>query len=216
MENNSKKDVHNGRKIVTAVLGTLILGALGSGLWERLGSPLFDFITHVIIDGIDWVTKSYKDSIYTEASFGFQERSANVLYESFLAFSPLCYLLLIMIHSWLRGWLALKEKLSNSTLNPVKNFMRSSKGFFLLSILTLFVFVNFFISFTRTAYVQAVIKYVNSTIQRIAPYIDDQTEELLWAQYRSVKSSDDYYAFYEVLQKHLKTAGIENHGTKPL
>src|SRR5436190_13657044 len=123
---------------------------------------------------------------------------------------PFSYLFLLLKHPWLRERLPPKEK------SKTRQFMRSSRGFYVISFLTLLVFVQVFVASTRARYVRAVILYANSTIQRIAPYIDDKTEKQLWAQYRSIRNAKDYYAFYDSLQAHLKQFGIPDYGVKPL
>jgi hypothetical protein len=200
----------SARKVAAAILGTLILGAIGSGVWDRIGGPIFDLGSKLLIDGLDFVTRSYKDSIYREASYGFQETSSSFIHQQFLGILPFMYFFIALKHPWLR------EKLPPNNKSRTKEFLRSSKGFYLISFITVSVFVSCLISMTRLTYIRAVITYAQTTIQRIAPHIDDQTEERLLAQFRSVRNASDYYAFHDEIQNLLKSLNMEDYGTKPL
>ena len=125
---------------------------------------------------------------------------------------PFLYLFVVVKHPWL------KERLpkAQGKRKEAKRFMRSSKGFYLISILTVAVFFTSYVSFSRIIYTRAVIIYAQSTIARIAPHIDDQREEVLWAQLRSVRSAEDYYSFYDELQGELAQFDLEDFGEKPL
>ena len=199
-----------GRKVAAAILGTLVLGAIGSGIWDRVGGPLFDVITRLLIGGIDLITRTYKDSIYREAAYGFQEASSSFIHQQFLGILPVFYFFLILRHPWL------KEKMPRSGDSRFKTLIRSSKGFYLISVVTVIVFVTCFVSVMRLTYVRGVITYAQTTIQRLAPHIDEQEEEELLAQLRSVRESEDYYAFYERLQQRLKNFQLKDYGRKPL
>ena len=62
---------------VTKVLGgfaaAILLGAIGSGVWERLLSPLLDGGYRATVDLVSHVSVAYKDNIYLAASKGFRE-----------------------------------------------------------------------------------------------------------------------------------------------
>lgn len=51
-------------------MGALILGALGSGLWEKVLSPLLSFASSAIVETVSRFSKSYQDSIYALAAKG--------------------------------------------------------------------------------------------------------------------------------------------------
>ena len=200
----------SGRKIAVAVLGTLVLGAIGSGVWDRIGGPLFDVFTRLLIGGLDLITRSYKDSIYQEAAYGFQETSSSFIHQQFLGMLPILYFFIILRHPWL------KEKMPRNGNSRVKDFLKSPRGFYFISVVTVVVFITCFVSMTRLAYVRAVVTYAQTTIQRLAPHIDEQEEEELLARLRSVRNAEDYYSLYGNIQERLKAFKLEDYGSKPL
>lgn len=66
MKSPTAKPIKSKRtlKVGLTVLGTILLGAIGSGIWARIGDPLANLLTSVLINGINLVFSSYKDSIY--------------------------------------------------------------------------------------------------------------------------------------------------------
>ncbi|MFA5906619.1 MAG: hypothetical protein WC836_22005 [Desulfobacula sp.] len=60
-------------KIIAGVVATVILGAVGSGVWERLLAPGLDWLFRVIVAAISWVSLNYKNGIYHAAALGFHE-----------------------------------------------------------------------------------------------------------------------------------------------
>ncbi|QOY53140.1 hypothetical protein [Candidatus Sulfurimonas baltica] len=55
-------------KIIAGMLATIILGAIGSGFWERILSPGFDKLQYFVVNKISFFYTGYLDSIYEDAS----------------------------------------------------------------------------------------------------------------------------------------------------
>jgi hypothetical protein len=69
------------------VMGTIILGAFGSGLWERVMSPAFSALFSGIAELISRFSKGYQDSIYWTAARSAPSGEARVLvYFIFIGF----------------------------------------------------------------------------------------------------------------------------------
>ena len=54
------------KKTIFYLVSTIVLGALGSGLWENIFSPLFSIIVSRIISFLNIVFKIQSDSTYIE------------------------------------------------------------------------------------------------------------------------------------------------------
>src|SRR5579863_8528148 len=78
------------RKIALGTLGTLLLGALGSGLWELALRPGGQWLGRAFLSLVTFGSRYLKDQVYIEAARGYHEASAT---ES--------YLLLIVLMSWI-------------------------------------------------------------------------------------------------------------------
>ena len=56
-------------KILFGIVSTIILGAIGSGVWERLLSPALGEFGNFLTTTISSISERYSNSIYTDASF---------------------------------------------------------------------------------------------------------------------------------------------------
>ena len=78
------------------LIGVIILGAIGSGVWQIIGDPLLSIITKTFIDAINFITNTYKDGIYIEAARGLHENPATKLYILVFTFPPILALVFIL------------------------------------------------------------------------------------------------------------------------
>ena len=207
----SEKDVSRGKKYLkyaVALVGTIVLGAVGSGVWERLGSKFFDWIARSIITFVNALIGTYKDSIYREAALGFNEQAASMLY-------------LIVLGAMVGGcfgftvarWHRHQDSRANSRASTVS---RTPWPRVLLYLSLVFVASNSAINASRHIYVREIVVYVYSSIDRLAPFLTDAEEEELLAQFRNVRGSEDYYAFYDRLLETYEAHGLDPRGRPPL
>jgi hypothetical protein len=78
-------------KIILGMLGTIILWAVGSGLWERFLSKFFDTIANLSVEFVNSIFRSYKDGIYQTASLGLHENYSLALLGAAILFLPFPY-----------------------------------------------------------------------------------------------------------------------------
>ena len=57
-------------KIILGVIGTILIGAIGSGVWERFLSPLIDSTASRLASLFSLVSKSYANSLYSDIGKG--------------------------------------------------------------------------------------------------------------------------------------------------
>ena len=83
------------KKAILGILATIILGAIGSGLWEIALSPLFKLIVNSVVDFFSSISISFENSIYTKVGDGnkdvFVHLFFNIIYPIFIVF-PMIYL----------------------------------------------------------------------------------------------------------------------------
>lgn len=198
-------------KVGLAILGTLILGAIGSGIWARIGEPLANLFTSAVINGINLIWSNYKDLIYIQASSGFREYAANELYQIFIVTLAMVYVLLIIFHPWLTD-----RYPAGALRKRTEKFFRSGRGFLLGGIFMFAVLSSCVVLFTQISYVNRVITYAHKSIDRLAPFLTDQEKKELLAEFRSVNSAEDYYKFYDKLLKLYSDHGIDHRSVRPL
>jgi hypothetical protein len=197
-------------KIVSWIIGTfgvIILGAIGSGVWQILGEPIVDLIAKFIINSMGLIFSTYKDSIYSTASLGFHESSANNT-----------YVLLLLLISCIPVSFLLGRRLGKTTKNTspeIKNkTLRIFKGFVIINII-LMVSMSLNIV-TKINYVASVILYVEVSLDRLAPYESPSKLAELKAQFREVTTATEYYQLYDDIEALIKSNGLKSRSVAPL
>jgi hypothetical protein len=184
---------------IGAILGAIVLGAVGSGVWERGVGPLFDWLTKLIVSGMSRVSHTYMDSIYREASKGFHEFFSLQLYCLYLAILPVLYL--ILLHRHPHGKKAEHE-------DKIRSFLRSKKGYYMLNALTCAVLISMVFGLTKYHYINSVCTVSKQSISVLAPHVSDLELKRLWARFHSMTSQDDFMAFKSALKQHAETADV--------
>ena len=213
--------VRRSRKFLLGAAGTIgavFLSALGSGVWNHWGSPFLDWISRAIITVIAALVGTYKDSIYREASRGFQEYPASMLYAFVLITMPMIAIALVWFAARLREDLGSEPGPSSvSRMSPSHVFL--SRVFLSRTFLYLFLLYTFAtsaVSLSRQFYIRAIVVYSQSSIDRLAPHLTNAEEEELLAQFRSVQSAEDYYSFYGRLLDIFEAHGLDHRSDPPL
>ncbi|MCK8135898.1 hypothetical protein [Pseudoalteromonas sp. 2CM28B] len=192
-------------------LGIIILGAIGSGVWQIIGEPLVTSSLKFIIDSMDLLFSSYKDSIYIKASKGLHESSANSTYT-----------LIILLFSTLPVAFIAGKKLGKRSSD--KAFSDIDKGDVkTLTVVKIAMVLNFVLMIslalnivTSVSYANRIVVYVDTSLDRLAPHVEPIKVLELRARFREVKSAEDYYALYEQIESLLKVNKLESLAVEPL
>ena len=72
------------------------------------------------------------------------------------------------------------------------------------------------ISATKVSYVNKTITYVENTLDRLSPYLEEKNIIELRAQFREVETAENYYLLYEQLEQELKKNGLKSKSDQPL
>lgn len=91
-------------KLFLSLLGLILLGALGSGLWEKVLNPFIDWFSKTFITIIGNFQSSYIDNIYKSSALGPEKVSLMFSAVFFLViFSFIMYALFIYINRTFRN-----------------------------------------------------------------------------------------------------------------
>jgi len=190
------------KKILTgiaAVLGTILLGAIGSGLWERCLSHLLDWIVKLVVSGMSLASNTYKNGIYEEAAKGFHEYSSLFLHTLVLTMVPMFYCYVLIRHPHVK-----KDGVDNKT----RTFLRSRIGYYTLTILTFAVMIVFSLYLTKTTYINTIVTITRQSISILAPLIQESDEKELWAMYYSMTTEKDFQEFKSRLENLAKEKSV--------
>ncbi len=184
----------NWIKITIGIIGTIFLGAIGSGLWERFLSPLADSLVILSVEFVNTIFKSYKDGIYETASLGFHESYSLMLFVIYVMVLPFLYLRLLKTHP------ATKNE-SSEYDKKLGGFLRSEKGYIFLLILTVTVTISSLFIFTKIIYTNQVITYSMRSLDIVKPYIPSEEHNKLVSTFYQVRNTDDFHKFNKIIQE---------------
>ena len=219
-------------KWTVSIAGVIILGAIGSGVWQLIGEPLINFVVKITIDSMNFVINNYKDNLYSRASEGLHESAATQTYAIILALPPLLALFYILgekagkigVESAEKDISEIKEKAEGSIEKRLTLLSESIKADEIkieqserIMYLTLVVLaVISFNSAIQVSYVNKTITYVENTLDRLSPYVDNKKILGFRAQFREVETANDYYLLYENLEIELDKNGLKPKSDEPL
>jgi hypothetical protein len=206
-------------KIIGAILGTVLLGAIGSGVWERMLSPFSDTCINAVLNFFSFFSTRYSNSLYTEIG--------NANKEVFSLGTYGCILASIISLGWIyflnllgktnKELKELQIMIDSSTGVPANNTIikpkidaeRVDKKF---KIIRVFIFAYLIIfsvilvsNFTRDIYQYRTILYIEKTIDILAPFVDQQTNLKLRSTFRQIDSKSKFILlenqFIEIAKK---------------
>jgi hypothetical protein len=185
-------------KILLSLLCAIVIGAIGSGLWERVLSHWYDGLINASVNMMSFLVSTYRDSIYKDVSDGFHEYSAVFVHAMVLMILPVLYFII-----WLR------HPESKPTIgHPVREFIRSRRGYYTIGIVTLSLFATFAISSFKIMYTNRIVTHSLKTIDIVAPYVSEQENRQLLATFRSITTKQDYDDFAERVSSIAQTNSV--------
>jgi hypothetical protein len=173
------------------VFSAIILGAIGSGVWSEFISPIWNIFVDITVRIFSFLSESFKDSVYSNASKGFHEEFSLVLFSVVVGFiSGLAFTALLSRIS----------SLFKKTGGKIDNFMFSKKLLIILSffVLVFFIMTSFYLF--RASYVNKITTSSLNSIDIISPYVGIQKTLELRSKFHKIKNSADYKQFYQEMK----------------
>jgi hypothetical protein len=205
--------MQNKRKWIFTIAGSLILGALGSGLWSEVFAPLLSGLGHGLMSLLTLGMTSARDSIYQQAARGLYERPSVML----LSFIGIAFIYVpLAIISLRRIILPIHKWASDSSSTPDKQqdrqdrIVRLRRLNFWLAIVASFVGAVLFVQILFIGYTNAVVSHFNQTLAIASPYITVDQRTIFIARFASMQSRNDFILLFGDLNKI-----TEAHGQPP-
>lgn len=207
----------------SAIISALIIGIIGSALWEKIFSPLSTFVFLHILSIFAALSENFSDNIYRAISRGFHEDSSELLLTLFIG---LCIVALvsILIHGYFKmnpgipygdifetnketGEISYKDI---PTLKcEIKKMNYISKKLFILTIILTFFNVVILLYFAgRFSFINTCITETTNNIEILSPYISDHDYKILKSKFHLIKSKSDYDALNAEIEVLLNTYSI--------
>ncbi len=184
-------------KILLGAIATIILGAIGSGFWEKVLSPLLSYISNKITNGISSISSSYSESIYKQAS------NLNLINsDGGLAYT----LLFILFFCFLLN--ALSSKSKNIAVSVIHKVILSGftgwRGiFYFASIIVMLIFMA-----SRQLAVEKIQLYSSKQMEIVRPYIGEQKYFKLKSDYLKIENEVNFNYFLTELYAEAEAKSI--------
>lgn len=192
-------------KTVKFIAVTIVLGAIGSGLWEWLLKPALTGTSDVVLNIATLGLEKFKNSLYQEIAFGFREgpslRVFSFLYGMLPSFLIGCCVGVFLMRSRLKsagnGSLVTAQKVVDLMLKPI-------------FLLVTFLLVFSIIQTSQATYINRAITHFNQLSAIAAPYLSEQQRLTSRSAFARISSKADY----ERVIADLRSVCMKN-GVKP-
>ena len=176
-------------KVIGGIIATIVLGAIGSGLWERVLSPATNWIYRESVNLVSNISIGYKDGIYEAASQGFHEAYSLKIF----AVSGLLLSLFFMITAELRLGRVLKI---DSIITEIANEKWIAR---LIVIASLSFSLFMFISVNKHEAINKTLTYSTRSLDILRPHIGDEVYFKMLSEFYQIKTASQFYSFNRAL-----------------
>ncbi len=182
-------------KASLGVLATILLGAIGSGVWEKIPSPLLAWISEFITDTVSSISTGYSNSIYI--------RATRLPHTGSTAALGLVLFLLVLLGLFV---VALKSKKDNRLASILyDSIIRTHSGWRGMIFSCAFIVVTLFLMAKETAVIE-VSRYAVTQMEIVRPYIGENKYRKLYSDYLLINSEGDFKKFlsnlYQLAEQH--------------
>lgn len=174
--------------LLLGFIGTILLGALGSGAWEYIVKPLLSYSLNSILDLSTLGIEALKNDIYLSIAQGFSERNSIQIY-TFI--TTLYFGIVLSVYFTILKKIK-KKTHKNEDEDGISNNKQFSKKIY-LSFLLIFVFFIFVsIQNVRLQYINNSIIHYNQLMNISKPFISDIEVKKFDSDFALIKNKNDY------------------------
>lgn len=182
-------------KAIFALIGSILIGGIGSGVWEKILSPLFNFISNSITTILSFLSSTYSDSLYQSATHVYNTNNSSLL---------LIYIISILLFIY-----ALNSKKDNNFINGLvkasKVYTQGWTGIVFAG--SLLILSIFFV--TRYDAINTIRSYSQQQMEIVRPYIGEQKYFQLRSDYLKIQNKNDFEKFLINLYKAGESSNIK-------
>jgi len=169
------------------IAGTIVLGAIGSGVWETVLRPVLPQLANFFLSIATFGLKQLRDGLYVEIARGSYGNAALQTYEAIV--SAVCGLNIVVLGT---GFFVLRLEAGRPQPRAVSTLLRSRKAFIglqvVLAIITGIVFVNLI----TTSYEVRASAHIEQYERIVSPYLSDKERLVLASRIGQMRTREDY------------------------
>jgi hypothetical protein len=206
------------------IIGGLIFGALGSGLWEAMMKPGGAWLLNALLSICTFGLHALRDSTYREIALGFHEESSLIVY----LVSQIALLVLIVERTsttvrFARQARSLQQRLEvleqrikrgeppeTDTEHPLKGKPFKGRWLVLFAVTNAAVVGWSCVVLLSSIYTNMAISRYEQRLAIASPFLNSQDEKTIRARFASIEGRSDYVAIINTLDD-----VIASHGKRP-
>ena len=212
-------------KWILGIIATILLGALGSGLWSLVFDPLFKKFAKFFMSVSTLGIKSIQNKIYAEAAKGHRERSVKIIMFILLSAITIPAMIPFAMESKSKKLDdEFKEavrivKIQNPELPKIEDkvyieiekirYERRNKAKTLIVILTAAMWLALMFQYIKITQIESVISYFERCINICRPYFKENEHNGLLSRFALIETREDYYAIMENLETIARRGGLD-------
>lgn len=199
-------------KLIGGVISAIVLGAIGSGIWQYVFDPALSKGSKVILDLATLGVESFKNDLYQEIAIGFHEKASsalhsqfNMLYTLFLVLIPIVILKktreMIQRKSAIMKKLEQMEEGLERESRTIEDLRQSTQNLrperllvfiYALLVVGVLLFSAQFVTSKRDRYVNSAIAHYSQLKRIVSPYVSQNEIQLLDSRFSQIQSANDF------------------------
>ena len=200
-------------KWVFGFAGAIVVGALGSGLWDVVVKPGSQWAGRGVLDVVTFGSVALKDDIYRDAAKGYHEEAVIKMFQLGLGFFTGAFTSFAFLTVVLRGrfarWLGLSREteadsqttghhMASAYKNRARRALRILYAFELVVSLAL-VFI--LVGLLKTSQANTAYTFYAQSMTICRPYMDEHEAQLLASRFAGLQGRADYLAVIDELRR---------------
>lgn len=167
------------------IVVTVVLGAVGSGVWEWVLKPALAGTSDTVLSVATLGISAFKDALYKEVAQGFREDPSLRLYNAVFAFAPL------MLLGFISGfWTAARSQNSDTSDSRLERAVSWFDRPVL--ILTIFMLLFSVVQAAQVSYVNRAVTHFHQLLAIAGPYMTEEQRLSALSRFAQVASGEDY------------------------
>jgi hypothetical protein len=190
-------------KWLLAVCGTLLLGAIGSGIWDAIVKPVLPWLAELLLNVATLGLKGLRDSIYVEIARGAYERaglSTLLLIEGAIAGAGICLVVAALV--------AIKFSKDQARLPFVPGVHVIRRVLMTVALLISLVSGYFVIEAARMTYIVRAANHMEQYERIVSPYLTEDQRLSLASRIAQIASKEDYETIISEFDAIAKQRGL--------
>jgi len=184
--------------------GTIVLGAVGSGVWDVFLKPAFSWLGREVLTLVTLGLSSVKDSMYQDIAKGHHE----VAGLNILVFATAVFVFLPM--GFVTGvWTARRRLSDPNTMTAEANIKyRKRMSLAIVPVYALWGSI-FFVRFLMINYTNLAVTYFQQSLAICKPYIDSKEQDQILSRFARTRTKRDYESVVASLHLVAKSNHLE-------